>query len=168
MRDSKLITAAVLLAIFVAGGICGAAAARLLASPPASTAATEASGPDSPETDRPGRTEVRKDGDGDEDRRRSPVYRIVSFLNEELELTPRQQERIEAIMDDRRERAHEIFGEMRSRFRSQLDSTVTELKGVLTEEQVPRLEALLEEMRERHEKHERERRERDDRGDAPG
>lgn len=174
MNNRKLVTAVVLVAVFLAGGVLGAASVRILSSPPASAAAVDESGTDGATGgERTARADGRTDGkrggdrdgddrDGDDDRRRHPVYRIVSFLNEELELTDRQEAEVEQIIDARRERAHEIFDEMRSRFRSQLDSTISELKEVLTEEQVPRLEQHLEEMRERREEERREKEKRED------
>jgi len=103
------------------------------------------------------------DGGGEEEdhRDRGPVYALSRLLHEELDLTEEQERRVEAILERRRERAEQLFQEMRERFRAELAATVEELKGPLTAEQAAEFQRLIDEMRERWRKGDEERESRD-------
>lgn len=147
MERSTLLTAAVLAAVFVAGGFTGAAVAtwsggRADATPGESGA---------PWKERGGDRRVR-DGDGaHREHGKGPVYDLSRFLHGELDLSRDQERRVEAILEERRRRAGRIFEETKERLRSQLDSTVAELKDVLTPGQAAELDSLLERRRKRWE-----------------
>lgn len=143
---NRALAGLVVAAVFLAGALTGAAAYRILGSP--ETAPSEPAPVREDEADR--REDARR---GDRDRagereRRGPVYALSRILHEELDLTPRQERRVEEILEDRRRSAETVFDEMRSRFRGHLDSTTSEVKGALTEEQADEFERLLERMKE--------------------
>ena len=148
---STLLTAAVLAAVFVAGGFSGAALVTWTAA-----SGTDAAGGGEARSGAAEPTGPERHGDGgrDGEPRKGPVYDISRFLHAELDLTRDQERRVEAILERRRRRAGEIFEATKDRLRSQLDSTVTELKVVLTDGQGADLDSLLErrrrEWRERH------------------
>lgn len=137
-EKNKLMTALVLMGVFLAGVVSGAAALHLVA--PDTASARDAA-----------RRSLEAD-DRDADRRRGPDgggFAISRLLYEELELSAEQEARIDSILDRREERAHELFGQMRAVMRSQFDSTVSEVEEILTPDQTERFERLLAEMRER-------------------
>lgn len=151
---NTLVTAAVLLTVFLAGALVGAAVASSVSAGepdgPRAAAADDRSperrpGPASDERHR----KERRDGDDDHDRRRGPDYAVSRLLHEQLDLTSEQERRVEAILEKRRERAHEIFDATKSRMRAQFDSAVTELEGVLTDAQAARFDTLLTDLKER-------------------
>lgn len=148
---STLLTAAVLAAVFVAGGFSGAALMTWTGGSGTDAAGGAEARPGAVESTGP---EGHGDGDRDDEPRKGPVYDISRFLHAELDLTREQERRVEAILERRRRRAGEIFEATKERLRSQLDSTVTELKVVLTAGQGAELDSLLErrrrEWRERH------------------
>lgn len=152
---NTLVTGAVLVAVFLAGGLVGAAVASTMTS--AADAGAEAARDARPESDAPdgspaeaGNGERRRDGGGDDDgRRRGPDYAVSRLLHEELDLNPDQERRVDAVLERRRERAHEIFDETKARLRSQFDSTIDEIETVLTDAQATRFDTLLQQLKER-------------------
>lgn len=157
-EKNKLLTALVLLGVFLAGAVSGAAALHLVA-PDRASARAAAGGP-----------VVTDERGADADHRRGPDgggFAISRLLHDELELTPEQEGRVDSILERREERAHELFGQMRSVMRSQFDSTVNEVEEVLTPDQARRFEQMLTEMRNRWERDRRERREGADGASGP-
>lgn len=161
---NTLVTGAVLVAVFLAGGLVGAAVASTMTS--AADAGAEAAARDArPERDPPdassadtldgppadaGNGERRRHGGGDGDRRRrGPDYAVSRLLHEELDLDPDQERRVDAVLERRRERAHEIFDETKARLHSQFDSTIDEIETVLTDAQAARFDTLLQQLKER-------------------
>lgn len=157
-EKNKLMTVVVLLGVFLAGVVSGAAALHLMAPDVASARDAD---------EGPGEAAER---DHDADRRRGPDgggFAISRLLHEELELTAEQEARVDSILDRREDRAHELFGQMRSLMRSQFDSTVSDVEAVLTPDQAQRFERLLAQMKERWEKERREGRDGGDRTPGP-
>lgn len=159
-RDT-LLTAGVLLAVFLAGGLVGAAVATTVVSAD-EAAARAAAGRESAASgqraaDRgdgvhagEARGEEREGPDGKrEGRRRGPAFAVSRLLHEELDLDAGQERRVDAVLERRRERAHEIFDDAKSRLHSQFDSTIDELEEVLTGRQAARFDTLLERLKER-------------------
>jgi uncharacterized membrane protein len=151
---NTLVTAAVLVAVFLAGALVGAAVASTMtsAADAGAEAAARGGAADGPERDgRSGRRGGSGDGehDRDGDRRRGPDYAVSRLLHEELDLDADQERRVEAVLERRRERAHEIFGETKARLRSQFDSTIDEIEGILTDPQAARFDTLLDRLKER-------------------
>lgn len=158
---NTLVTAAVLLTVFLAGGLVGAAVSSTVTSA-ADTAARGGpadgaeqdeqepapAGDPSEEAGRDG-GDASDHGDRRDGRRRGPDYAVSRLLHEELDLDADQERRVEAVLKRRRERAHAIFGETKERLRSQFDSTVDELEQVLTDEQAARFDTLLDRLKER-------------------
>lgn len=155
---NTLVTAAVLVAVFLAGALVGAAVASTMTS--AADAGAEAAARDGaaagPDGDarggRPGDSvdgEHGRDGARDDDRRRGPDYAVSRLLHEELDLDADQERRVEAVLERRRERAHEIFDETKARLRSQFDSTIDEIEEILTDAQAARFDTLLDRLKER-------------------
>ncbi len=56
---------------------------------------------------------------------------------------------MDAVLERRRERAHEIFDETKARLHSQFDSTIDEIETVLTDAQAARFDTLLQQLKER-------------------
>lgn len=136
MSKRTLLTILVITTVFLAGALVGAAVVRLV---PSSPVASLVRGDDERPPDR-GR---------ERERRRDPVYALSRLLDAELDLTGEQRDHVERIIERRSREAREIFRESRRDFREHLDSTVEELKGVLTTEQTGEFEELLDEIRER-------------------
>ena len=85
--------------------------------------------------------------------RKGRDYRpVIERFSDELELTPRQQARIDTIIGDLRERMREMWAEARPRYRSMVDSAKARIEEVLDEEQVEKYRRLLEREAERHDK----------------
>lgn len=155
---NALVTAAVLLTVFLAGALVGAAVASSVGSagePPDGAAAREhreegpgdrAGGADGPDGEERGRAEDEEDRT---ERRRGPDFAVSRLLHEEMDLSADQERRVEAILEKRRERVHEIFDETKSRLKSQFDSAVTEIEEVLTQPQAARFDTLLQQLKER-------------------
>lgn len=77
---------------------------------------------------------------------------VIERFSEELELTERQQARIDTIIGDLRERMREMWADARPRYRAMVDSAKTRIEGVLNEEQVEKYRRLLEREAERHDR----------------
>lgn len=103
-------------------------------------------------------------GARDRDRERT----VIERFSEELELTERQRTRIDTILAHFRDRMHEMWSEVRPRYRSLVDSARTRIIEVLDEEQARRYRELLEREAERHDGDWDDDRRGDSAGDAPG
>ena len=89
-------------------------------------------------------------GESVETSRKGHDYRpVIERFSEELELTPRQQARIDTIIGDLRERMRDMWAEARPRYRAMVDSAKTRIEGVLDEHQVEKYRRLLEREAER-------------------
>lgn len=138
---SRLVAAAVLGAVFLSGAVVGAAAYRYLGT--AEATPTSAAGPD-----RDGGRADSAHGDSArerEERERGPTSAMLEILREDVEVSPRQEERVRAVLEEREERAHEVFEGVRERFHRWMDTTVARVKDVLDEEQAAEFERRLEE-----------------------
>lgn len=134
---SRLVAAAVLAAVFLAGAVVGAAAYRYLGSAEATPTA---------ERDRGERGAAHRDSAGKrEGRDRGPTSAMLEILREDVEISPRQEERVRAVLEEREERAHQVFEGVRERFHRWMDTTVARVKEVLDEEQAAEFERRLEE-----------------------
>lgn len=78
--------------------------------------------------------------DGDRDDRE---HTVIERFSEELELTDAQQVRIDTILAGVRDRMHEMWSEVRPRYRAVVDSARGRIEEVLTEEQAERYRELL-------------------------
>lgn len=146
---SRLVAAAVLGAVFLAGAVVGAAAYRYLGSAEAAPTATRG-----PDRDRGQRAAVRGDSAREgEERDRGPTSAMLEILREDVEISPRQEERVREVLEEREERAHEVFEGVRERFHRWMDTTVARVKEVLDEEQAAEFERRLEERLEERRRH---------------
>ena len=147
---SRLVAAAVLAAVFVAGAVVGAAAYRFLGSGEASASAVRG-----PERER-GEATRAEHGSGEErdGRERGPTSALLEILREDIGISGRQEEEVRAVLDRREERAREVFEGVRERFHRWMDTTVARVTEVLDEDQAAEFERLLEErMEERRREH---------------
>ncbi len=119
-----------LMVTFVAGGLVGAAANRVLEARPV-TSSTSAPN-----------TACEREQD----------------VFERLDLTPQQQERVDEILARRREQADIFWQEAGPRLHELMDSTRTEIRNVLTPEQRAEYDRHRAERRERREREEQARR----------
>ncbi len=142
--------AAVLGAVFLSGAVVGAAAYRYLES--ADAAPRAEAGPDRGQDQR----DVRH-GDSlreGEERDRGPTSAILEILREDVEITARQEERVRTVLENREDRAHEVFEGVRERFHRWMDTTVARVKEVLDDEQAAEFERVLEQrLEERRRQH---------------
>lgn len=89
------------------------------------------------------------DGDGDRvagsrgDEGDGREHTVIERFSEELELTAEQQTRIDTILAGVRERMHEMWREVRPRYRAVVDSARGRIEEVLTEDQAERYRELL-------------------------
>jgi Spy/CpxP family protein refolding chaperone len=130
--NARLLGAALLVAVFAAGGLAGAATDRVLH-------AGETRPPDQAGWDcRPPR--------GDH------------TLLDQLALAPEQRVRIDSIMDESRERIRAFWAHEGAQVRAMVDSTRAEVRSVLTPEQRAEYDRLRAEAdQRRRQKHHRER-----------
>lgn len=133
----------VILSIFLAGALSGAAVVRVL---------SDESGPsgDGVRAEAPGGDQ--EDGAGDElsfDDGRGAPYAFAQYLEEELDLTPEQRVEILEILERRAEEARRMFAESRERFRNHLEGTVEEVQAALPEDQAEEFHQLMESMERR-------------------
>lgn len=142
MTSSSLRAVLVLILTFAAGAAAGVAADRLWLDPgegPASSAETPADS-------------TLREGDSDEDHDRGDRPRTtIERFADELGLTQEQRSRIEEILSRHREEMHEMWSEIRPRFRRMVDSARADIEAVLSEEQVEQYRRLL---RREHEEYE--------------
>lgn len=130
-----LLAVLVLVGVFVAGALAGAAAGRLLqAREPTPTFV-------------PGRMVGRPPIGRGEPRpgqlRRSPAL----MLQRRLDLTDEQAARVEEVFEARRERIEAILREVEPRMQAQRDSTDIELRSILTDEQREAFDEMIREQR---------------------
>jgi Spy/CpxP family protein refolding chaperone len=69
---------------------------------------------------------------------------------EQLDLTPDQQARILAIMEEGRPRTDRVLYQMLPRLRAVTDSIRSEIRSVLTSDQLTRMDSLMERMHRKH------------------
>jgi Spy/CpxP family protein refolding chaperone len=140
MRSSTVRAALVLLVTFAAGAAAGMAADRLWLDAPETTAEA----PEEARVERaeePGdRGEEHREKEKRDDRPKTTIQRFA----DELGLTSDQRSRIEEILSRHREEMHEMWSEVRPRFRSLMDSARADIESVLTEEQTEQYRRLLE------------------------
>lgn len=140
MRSSTVRATLVLLVTFAAGVAAGVAADRLWLAAPEATA----DGSGEPRVERTGepddRDEERRKTGKRDDRPRTTIQRFA----DELGLTSEQRSRIEEILSRHREEMHEMWSDVRPRFRSLMDSARADIESVLTEEQTEQYRRLLE------------------------
>lgn len=84
---------------------------------------------------------------GNEEERRGKT--VIERFSDELELTAGQEARIDTILKHYRARMHEMWKEVRPRYRTLVDSVRTEIESELTEEQVRQYRKLLERQADR-------------------
>ena len=142
MTSSSLRAVLVLILTFAAGAAAGVAADRLWLDPGDGLASSTETPADS--TLREGDSE---DDDGRGDRPRTTIERFA----DELGLTQEQRGRIEEILSRHREEMHEMWSEIRPRFRRMVDSARADIEAVLSQEQVEQYRRLL---RREHEEYE--------------
>jgi Spy/CpxP family protein refolding chaperone len=124
----RLAGVALLVVTFAVGGLAGAAVKSVFDG--------EGSAQSAEQRDR------RRDDD-DRDRGRH------GYPYEALGTTPEQQAAIEAALEGRRERLEALWAEYRPRMEAQMDSTRTEIRGILTAEQQARMDSLREARKQR-------------------
>lgn len=123
---SKAWAVALLLGVLFLGGAAGAAVDRLLVSKARAAA----------EESRRGSDRGRRD--------------YVGWLAAELSLSDTQRAQIELLVEGHREQVSALWKEMRPRFEQYQSQLRSEIREVLTPEQLAAYEALLEKEQERH------------------
>lgn len=152
----------VILSIFLAGALSGAAVVRVFSDEPAAVA-------EEGEMDLFGESE--DDGPEDEgagDGFEEAPYEFARYLEEELDLTTEQRVRIQEVLERRGEEARRMFVESRARFREHLEGTVEEVASALPEEEAEAFRRLVEEMERRFGRDGDRERDREGAGDPPG
>lgn len=145
-----LFTGLVILSIFLAGALSGAAVVRVFSgSEVASGAEATAEDP----TERGPRGERVGPG-GSEGRDRSDdgppgPFAFARFLEEELDLSEAQRDEVLAILERREEEARQMFRESRARFQEHLEETLNEVESALPSEHAEEFRRLMEEMERR-------------------
>lgn len=124
MRRSSVRVALLLLLVFLAGGAGGVALER--------SGVLPGGGHDHGE---------KKDRDDDR--------AVIERFSEEIGLSDDQEARIDTILEHYRSRMHEMWRDVRPRYRNLVDSARTRIEEVLTEAQTERYRELLERRRER-------------------
>ncbi len=144
MSRQALFTGLVILSIFLAGALSGAAVVRVLAAPEATVTdgGPEEGGAEVGDRGRRGGPDRRGD------RRPSP-YAFAGFLEEELDLTPAQRVEVEAILERWEDEARQIFRESRERFQEHLEGTVEEVESALPPAEAAEFRRLMDEMERR-------------------
>lgn len=137
MSRRGVFKAFVMLSIFLAGVLSGAAVVRVVSEEPAPGAGEE-------EAELFGGSE----DDGPDGLQDGP-YEFARYLEEELDLTEQQRVQIQEILERRAEEARQIFTESRARFRTHLEGTVAEVASALPEEEAEEFHRLVEEMERR-------------------
>jgi hypothetical protein len=123
---SKAWALALLVGVLLMGGVAGAAIDRMLVGRSAAAQSAERR-------------------DADRDHRRS----YVDWLAAELELTDEQRTSIEGLLEGYREQVSGQWQEMRPRFEEMREQFRSEVRTVLTQEQIENYEALLSQEAER-------------------
>lgn len=134
---------ALLVAVFLVGGVAGVAVDRTLF------------------VDREVSSDQgRRPGDRG-DRRRS----YLDWLAAELQLSEQQKTEVQAILERHREQVSEVWGEMRPKYEELQEQARAEIRSLLSEEQMAAYDALLERQREREQRNQPRRR--DDNREEP-
>jgi len=133
----------VILSIFLAGALSGAALVRVVSDERDPTAGES-------EMESFGESEGMESGerDGDEGLRNAP-YEFARYLEEELDLTSEQRLRVQEILERRGAEARRMFVESRARFREHLEGTVDEVASALPEDEAEEFLGLVEELERR-------------------
>jgi hypothetical protein len=124
---SKVWALALLLVVFLVGGVAGAAADRLLAGERKVSSSQRARS-------------------SDRDRR----TRYLDWLAAELDLSEEQRAQVGATAERYREQVSALWTEMRPRYDALEEEMRAEIRGLLTEEQRVAYEELLARQRDRH------------------
>lgn len=137
-RDrSRLLAVAILLAVFMAG-IFGGATLFFLFQPDGHRVVTRqdhiVAGPGHMLGDREGVVFMKTPGS--------------DFFGGELDLTAEQNERVEALMEDQRQKAEQLMSEMEPRMKALVDSTNAAIEELLSEEQRARFREIQAERRD--------------------
>jgi Spy/CpxP family protein refolding chaperone len=118
---ARIVGSVLLLIVFVAGALAGAASERVMRADEAPSTPRE---------------------DGELRGRSRRLLQDETFVNA-LQLTTKQRAQIKAIMDRRDREAKKVWAEVEPRFRAVGDGTRAEIEGVLTPPQVEKLEAEI-------------------------
>jgi hypothetical protein len=121
---------ALLVAVFMLGGVAGAAVDRILVG------------------DREVSSGQRGRSGGDRDRRRS----YLDWLGAQLELSDEQKTEVQGILERHQEQMSDLWREWRPRYEELQEQARAEIRGVLSEEQAAAYDALLERQRQRRER----------------
>lgn len=121
-RQARLLGIALLAATFLIGGLAGAAAVRLSSSREARAAAQHAE-------------------------ERGPRERGAGSVLDQLDLTPEQCQRIQAVLERRRQQTEAFWEEHGPTLRAIVDSAHAEIRAVLTPEQRAEYDRLRAERR---------------------
>ena len=143
--ERKMAAAALLISVFVAGSLCGAAVMQFIS--------VRAGGEDvlmeRPFSRGPmGMRPMMGMHDSLGMPREFRPMHIYEHLAQRLNLTAEQQEEIQAILDQRRAESSAILEEMYPRLRASLDSIQAQIRAILTEEQAEMFDRFLGEGRE--------------------
>lgn len=139
---SRLVAAAVLASVFLAGAVVGAATYRILGSTEASAPSVRTEDP-AGEGERPERRDSARDRS---DRDARPTSAMLEILVEDVGISDGQEERVRAVLERREERAREVFEGVRERFHRWMDTTVARVKEELDGEQAAEFERRLDEL----------------------
>lgn len=145
MSRRSLFTGLVILSIFLAGALSGAAVVRVL-SGPEEVVATDGSRDGDPASrgDR-GRRAGPDESDGDP----PGPFAFSRYLEEELDLSADQRAEVQAILERREDEARRIFRDSRARFQEHLEGTVEEVEDALSSEQAAEFRELIQELERR-------------------
>jgi uncharacterized membrane protein len=155
----RLTVAALLVSVFMAGALTGAAALTVLGTTAVAGRAPSDLAAARPDFDRRGDGQRSRDGDrfrGDDrfrDGDRFPGGRpsgrggmrvgLEWGLIERLDLSADQQERIDAILREQRAKAEEVLQEIQPRLTARLDSTNAQIRAVLTADQQKEFDSYI-------------------------
>ncbi|MEZ4416829.1 MAG: hypothetical protein R3E10_13855 [Gemmatimonadota bacterium] len=129
--------AGLILSVFVAGALTGAAGARWVdRRPPGLPPGVE-------------RADGREPGRRDEGRRSRSSNRFLEEITERLHLSDTQRTQIDSIVQAQRRRSREVMESIRPELSATLDSMNTAIEAVLDPEQRPEFEQILDEVRQR-------------------
>jgi len=134
---SKIWAIALLAGVLLIGGLAGAAVDRRIIGPPACA---------------PSEDGRRSRGERDGDR----YARYLDWLSAELSLSAAQRADVEQRIESHRAAVRELWREMRPRYEEMKEELRTEIRAVLTADQVVAYEALLEESDRKRHRHEEE------------
>lgn len=134
----------VILCIFLAGALSGAAVVRFLSEESARSADRDVA-----EAPLEGGEDGAMEGGASDAGGRPGPYAFARYLGEELDLTPEQRERVQGILEDRAREARRMFTESRERFRAHLEGTVEEVEDALPEAEARQFRQLVDSLERR-------------------